>query len=119
MTLAMNWEYLYTFLQSSCLEVPIYFLFYRKQLTLSQTFLVVTLANSVTHPLVFFGFMGSGLSYLTSVMAAESFAVIGETFLLGGATKIQYRTTFIASLTANLFSWQVAPVLTYLFFFGS
>jgi len=112
----MNFDYLYTFTQSNLLEVPIYFLIYRRFLTFRQTLLIVTLANSCTHPFVFFGFMGSGWSYLTSVIIAEMFAVGGETGLHSFASKLSWQRPFFAALVANLFSWQVAPALTYLFF---
>ena len=113
----MNWQYVLTFLQSSCLEIPIYFLFYRRTLKWGEVVILVTLANAVTHPWVFFGFMGSGWSYLVSVLAAESFAVGGETVLHGFAARLDLRRTFLAALAANLFSWQVAPILTYALFF--
>ena len=113
----MNWQYALTFLQSSCLEIPIYFLFYRRQMKLREVVLLVTFANAFTHPWVFFGFMGSGWSYLVSVLVAESFAVGGETLLHGAGARLDFRLTFAAALIANLFSWQVAPILTYAFFF--
>lgn len=113
----MNWQYVLTFLQSSCLEVPIYYFFYRRQMKFREVLILVTLANCFTHPWVFFGFMGSGWSYLISVIAAESFAVGGETILHGAAGRLSFRQTFVAALLANLFSWQVAPILTYAFFF--
>ena len=113
----MIWDYLYAFAQSSTLEVPIYFLFYRGRLTFAQTFLVVTIANAFTHPWVFFGFMGSGWTYLVSVLAAETFAVGGETVLHAWSTQLPWPRTFAAATVANLFSWQVAPLLTYAAFF--
>lgn len=113
----MIWDYLYTFAQSSTLEVPIYFLFYRSRLTLGRTFLIVTLANSFTHPWVFFGFMGSGWTYLVSVLVAESFAVGGETCLHSWSGHLPPWRTFAAAWFANLFSWQIAPLLTYAVFF--
>jgi hypothetical protein len=113
----MNWQYVLTFLQSSSLEIPIYYSFYRRQLKLHEVILLVTLANSFTHPWVFFGFMGSGWSYLVSVIAAESFAVGGETILHGIGGRLDFRRTFCAALLANLFSWQVAPIFTYALFF--
>ena len=70
--------------------------------------------NLVTHPIVFFGFMSSRLPYVWAVPLAEVFAVVSEMFLyyffLRGLT---FRRAFVASLVANLFSWQVAPVMTW------
>ncbi|MGZ3693536.1 MAG: hypothetical protein ACXWQO_05055 [Bdellovibrionota bacterium] len=112
----MSWHYLYVFWQSNLLEVGIYYLFYKKQLSLGRTFAVVTLANSVTHPLVFFGFMASSATFLVAILAAEAFAVAAETCLHSYGTKLSTRRTFPAALAANLFSWQLAPMFTYWLF---
>ena len=113
----MNFEYVYTFMQSNLLEVPVYWLFYRKRLGIGRTLLLVTLANAVTHPLVFFGFMGSRLSFLTSIVLAEIFAVVAETLLDRTFAQIPLGLAFVAALAANLFSWQLAPILSYFIFF--
>lgn len=113
----MNLEYVYTFMQSNLLEVPVYWLFYRRQLGLKGTFVLVTLANAITHPLVFFGFMGSRLSFVTSILLAEVFAVVAETLLDRKFAQIPLGRAFAAALVANLVSWQLAPVLSYFIFF--
>lgn len=110
-------DYFYTTVQSNLLEIPIYYMFYRRTLSLKRTALITTFANAVTHPWVFFGFMGVGLSYFTSVLLAESFAVLAEAPLHSYAGRLMLRRTFWAALAANLFSWQLAPALTYFLFF--
>lgn len=113
----MSWSYVYIFFQSSCLEIVIYYLFYRGHVPFKKVFIVTTAANAITHPIVFFGFMRSPLSYLIAILAAETFAVIGETWLHAYATKLPLQKTLLAAAFANLFSWQLAPVLTYILVF--
>lgn len=110
-------DYIYIFLQSNLIEVFIYYLFYRQQRNLGNVFVLTTLSNSITHPIVFFGFMKSGLSYMASIWMAEAFAVLAETFLHGYFGKLSYRRTGWASLASNLVSWQIAPILTYYIIF--
>ena len=110
-------SYLYVFIQSNLIEIVIYYLFYRKLLGFSKSAMLTTFSNSITHPLVFFGFMAMGKTYLTSILLAESFAIIGETFLHWYFGKIGFARAATAALVANLVSWQLAPMLTYLIFF--
>ncbi len=115
-------SYFYTFWQSNLLEIPVYFLVYRwlagkEMMTFAKVAAVTTLANAFTHPWVFFGFMGVGVSYLVSVPLAECFAVFGEAPLQSYALGPKFKITLLASLLANLFSWQVAPIITYVLFF--
>lgn len=110
----LNLSYLFTFLLSSTLEVPIYGFGYRKQSGFFRVFLLVTLANLFTHPIVFFGFMSSKWPYLWAVLGAETFAVVMEALMnwifLPGTTLPR---TFSYALFANLFSWQVAPMISW------
>ncbi|QLY24053.1 hypothetical protein [Bdellovibrio sp. KM01] len=109
-------SYVYIFLQSSTIEVFVYFLFYRKLKAFGATFVLTTLANTLTHPVVFFVIMASRLSYIEAILLAEGFAFVAETFLHAYFGKLPLKTTWKASLTANLVSWQLAPILTYLLF---
>ncbi len=56
-------------------------------------------------------------NYIENILIAEAFAIIAETFIHSWATKMPIRQAFAASLVANIVSWQVAPLLTYLLFF--
>jgi hypothetical protein len=109
-------SYVYIFLQSSTIEVFVYFLFYRGLKSFGSTFVLTTLANTITHPIVFFLIMASRLSYLEAILLAEGFAFVAETFLHSYFGKIPLKTTWKASLTANLVSWQLAPIITYFLF---
>ncbi|MGE4134038.1 MAG: hypothetical protein AB7F86_20545 [Bdellovibrionales bacterium] len=114
----MTLDYLYTTVQSNLLEIPIYYFIYRRRgLSFARVALITTLANGVSHPWVFFGFMGVGISYFSSVLMAESFAVLSEGAMHGWSARLPLRTTLRASLLANLFSWQVAPAISYALFF--
>jgi hypothetical protein len=74
--------------------------------------------NSVTHPVVFFGIMNLPFTYLENILLAESFAVVAEAACL--FVVLQPRNIrsvlgcIFTSLVANLVSWQIAPMLTYL-----
>lgn len=112
-------SYLYIFLQSNLLEFPFYLWLLpdlRRELGVARTLWAVTLLNSITHPFVFFFLMDLPLSYLETVLWAETFAVAGEALLLVLLLRVRFRRALLASLVANLISWQAAPVLTYLIF---
>lgn len=118
-------SYFYIFLQSSTIEVFVYFMFYRGLLSQRNwsgnksfgfTFVLTTLANTITHPIVFFVIMASRQSYLEAILLAEGFAFLAETFLHAYFGKLPLKTTWKASLTANLVSWQLAPIITYFLF---
>lgn len=110
----MSLAYLYIFLQSNLLEVPVYYLFFRKQKSLFQTLLLVTAINSLTHPVVFFVIMNFKLTYLTNILLAETFAIVAETLFLHKVCGFDGWNSFRAAFYANLVSWQLAPMLTYL-----
>ena len=114
----MSFDYVYIFLQSSLLETLVYWAFYRRRLSLGAIVTLVTASNALTHPVVFFGFLASSLSYLAAILLAEGFAVAAETGLhrWGAAGRLSWARAFAAAVVANLFSWQVAPALTYFFF---
>lgn len=111
--------YLYIFFQSNLLEIPIYWFFYKKFAGGRKTISLVTYTNLMTHPIVFFGFFSSGLSYIQATLCAELFAIVTEALVHWGVLRNEttFRKTFDASLLANLVSWQVAPLITYVLFF--
>ena len=114
-------SYVYIFFQSNFLEVPVYILFYvfifKSSLNIKQTSIVVTLTNLLTHPLVFFVIMRLSLSYIENILIAEAFAIGAETLLHAWIFRISAKKTFVASLFANLVSWQLAPMLTFYIFY--
>ncbi len=110
--------YLYVFLQSNLLEIPIYHLCYRKKLRLADTARLTTLSNLITHPIVFFFLMAMGMTYIKAILIAETFAILTETVLHRHfGVKFSWRKCLVAALIANLVSWQVGPILSYTFFY--
>ena len=110
----MGFYYAQVFLQTNLLELPIYFLFYRRTLSFKKVLLLTFLLNSITNPLVFFGFANLGLTLLIAVLSAECFAISVEAlFPYLCLEKNTARVSILASLTANLVSWQLGPVLSY------
>lgn len=107
-------DYFYLFLRSSTLEVPVFWIFYRKHYSPTATLLLVTLSNVFTHSFIFFGFMTGPFTYLTGTILSEIFAIGVEAVLHGYFGKLPFRTTLKASFTANLFSWQAGPMISYL-----
>lgn len=111
--------YLFFFLQSNLLEWPVYLsrLSDRKSgWDWKRTALFVTVLNSVTHPLVFFGFMNLPLPYLANILLAETFAIAAEAAALNRFAGRSWKDALLTSTCANLLSWQLAPMLTYSFF---
>lgn len=112
----MSFMYLYVFLQSNLLEVPFYHLGLRRRQDWGRSLALVTLVNSLTQPIVFFGIMNLRLSYLENILVAEAFAIIAETVAFRLLIGRRWRASLIAAFVANLISWQLAPILTYLLF---
>lgn len=113
----MIWHYLYTFAQTNFLELPFYYLVLRRRVDFRTCLLVVTFGNLLTHPLVFFGFLGSSRSYFASTLSAEVFAPVVEAIVIALATRASWKQAFGASLLSNFISWQIAPIVTYALFF--
>lgn len=112
----MNLMYLYIFFQSNLLEIPVYWIFFRKSYSVSKVVIFTTLVNSLTHPIVFFILMGLHRSYLNNIILAELFAIIVETLFFSRIIKISFMKSLFASIFANIVSWQIAPILTYIVF---
>lgn len=107
------WTYAYVFAQSCALELPVYCAFGLCR-PWWRGVLFVFMMNSVTHPVVFFGLMNLPLTFLHSILVAETFAVVVETVALHRLLRMSLARAAAAAALANLVSWQVAPVLTYL-----
>lgn len=112
----MSLTYLYIFLQSNLLEVPFYYLCFKKNNSFGKVLTFTTAINSLTHPIVFFVLMNMKNSYLQNILVAEIFAISAESIFFFYFLKLTFKKAFIGSFFANLVSWQVAPLLTYLLF---
>ncbi|OGS09197.1 MAG: hypothetical protein A2270_06455 [Elusimicrobia bacterium RIFOXYA12_FULL_51_18] len=99
------------------MELLVVYCLCRKTFSLKKIALVCTCGNLITHPIVFFGFLSSGLSILNAVLWAELFAPAAEGLIYRRYLKQRplYYFMFV-SLVANIVSWQFGPVFTYLFF---
>ena len=112
----MTFMYLYIFLQSNLLEIPFYYLFFKKDFDFKKILTGTTAINSLTHPIVFFVLMNLKQPYLQNILVAEAFAILMETIFLVYFLKSSLSRAFISASIANLVSWQVAPILTYILF---
>lgn len=112
----MTFMYLYIFLQSNLLEVPFYYLFFKKDFKLKKILTSTTAINSLTHPIVFFILMNLKQPYLQNILVAEAFAISIETIFFLYLLRVSFVRAFIASSVANLVSWQIAPLITYALF---
>lgn len=111
--------YVLLFLQSNLLEWPIYLARFPGRAPgwdWKRTALFVTVLNSVTHPLVFFGFMNLPLPYIANILLAEAFAILAEAWAFRRWMGRPFGDALLTSALANLLSWQLAPMLTYSFF---
>jgi hypothetical protein len=109
-------------MQSNLLEIPIYYFVYFKLFKQKKSFFSVlkatTVCNLLTHPIVFFVIMSIKIPLVFAILLAEFFAITSETILHKGVfSKERIVIHFYASLMANLFSWQFAPILTFLIFY--
>ncbi len=101
-------QYLTVFGCTLALECPFYFLLL-KHFTISKIFLILFLANLVTHPLVYWGFplLFQGKTEAFYLMIAESFAIAAETVTAASLQRKITLKTFIFISLANLFSWTI------------
>jgi hypothetical protein len=111
----MNWHYLYLFAQVYVLELAVLWLWFRHHLTPSRRLTLVLLANAFTHPIVFFGLMHLPGPYLTDIALSEVFAFVAEAMIYQFAG-VPGLKAWCGSLSANLLSWQIGPILTALVF---
>lgn len=113
-------NYFLIFLQSNFLETPVYlpFLFANslRQKDVFMALALVTAMNAITHPIVFFFIMNFKWNYLSNILTAEAFAILVESLMLYKVSKVKYRSCLLASVCANLLSWQISPMLTYAFY---
>ena len=116
-----NWSYVYIFIQSNLLEIPIYFIAYfyfmKQQTSVLEVCKITSICNLITHPIVFFFIMTLKIPYIFSILIAEAFAIVSESFLHNKYFRAKPRQTVTASIMANLVSWQVAPAMTYFIFY--
>lgn len=113
----MNWHYLYVFFQSNGLEVLFLLGFYqwfqsRDRVRPTDIALRVTLANTLTHPIVLFIILRSPLTYLSAILVAEAFAIVAEAILHRYIFGISWKKAVLGSTFANLLSWQMGTMLT-------
>jgi len=109
-------DYFFTYLQSNLIEVTFVAFFLRRTHSVKSVLIFVSLMNSLTHPWVFFGWMGLPSSYLVNILLAEAFAMVAETFIYQHFLKIGWQRAFQISSLANLLSWQLGPALTWFVF---
>ena len=113
----MSWAYLYTFLQTCLIEFPFYFYFLRGRFGFTRSLVAVFALNALTHPIVFFFLMTLKFSLLGNILLAEAFAFGIEIWACFYFLRLNFGRAFVAATTANLASWQLGSVLTYLLFF--
>ena len=111
----MNGGYLFTFVQTCCLEFPFYALFLRGS-WLKKIAAVVAL-NGFTHPCVFFLIMSYKAPLLHSLALGEAFAFSFEAWACYFFLGLKPLHAVAAAVSANLASWQLGPLFTYWLFF--
>jgi hypothetical protein len=121
----INLGYFRILFQSNLLECFVFAAFYWNRnialckLSAKKSFAMTTCANCITHPVVFFGWMASGIPYFWAVLGAEMFAIVGEFFIhsfvlsKNSIENFSRKQVLAASIVANLVSWQLGPMLTF------
>jgi hypothetical protein len=113
---AFSFDYLILFFQSASLEFPIWYLFFKSfkpNRGWKKLFALAISLNAITHPIVFFGLMSLPLTYLQNILLAEAFAVLAEAGLVIYLFKSPVGKSLFVSFLANLISWQLGPMITY------
>lgn len=104
-------QYLLAFLMTNLLEMPIYYLFWKKLNWSWKRQLTLLLGlNLATHPFVVLGVTYWGAvqawRYAGTLAFAEGFALVVEALILTWVSKSVARA-FFAALSANIFSWWI------------
>lgn len=105
--------YFWIFFQSNLLEAPVMIPFLMKRNTFLQSLSILTCLNAITHPVVFFFIMNLKMVFLFNILTAEAFAIAAEAYALHKITRDPYQNCLLISLSANFFSWQISPMITY------
>ncbi|MCB0406398.1 MAG: hypothetical protein KDD51_16570 [Bdellovibrionales bacterium] len=108
--------YFVFFLLTATLEAPVYWYFVKDSLrTVSKFTAVVLVLNLCTHPLAILGFPQffalAGFTKLAALWATELFAPTVEGLVLWQVLDLPPKTSFLAALAANLFSWELGGLL--------
>ena len=109
----MNGAYLATFAQTCLIEWPIYHFYLRSKLSVRRSLCFVFFINALTHPVVFFGFLGLRVPFLHALLVAEVFAYACEAWACCKIAGLRPRDAVYASALANTASWQFGPILTF------
>jgi hypothetical protein len=101
----LSGDYAWVFLKTCLLETPFYFLWFRRS---RKGFLFhLSLANLLTHPLVFFVIPTLFGTYLRGLLVAEAFAAGAEGAYFFALSPGRRTLGFLIAVAANLFSWQM------------
>lgn len=108
--------YVLFFLLTVALEAPIYWYFLRDRITPASRWVAALFCiNLCTHPLAILGFPQffalAGDTKLTALVATEVFAPVVEGLVLWKLLNIPPRVAFVASVAANLFSWEMGGLI--------
>ena len=122
----LNFDYLTVLTEVLAFEIPVFWLAAQSIPELKTHFCndglvrtagLIALVNFCVHPVVFFGFMGSNKTYLSSVILGQIFSIAAKSLLLSWAASLGFRPTLYAVALATLASWQFAPLLNFLLFY--
>lgn len=120
----MNFDYLFVFILSYLLQLLIYWaLQFQLQKNDSESFSFISLAKdlfmiqSLIHPIAFFVILNGPLSILMNLLLAQFFLVFsaGSLMNLVHGRKILSGRYYLISFVAQLTSWQLAPLLSFIF----
>jgi hypothetical protein len=112
----MNYDYLYTLIQSASLELAAYLILMPIFITSSHRLKIVEAIlpmNAITHAIFFFLIMGLPINFLSNILIGEILVIIVEALMLRKLFLLNLSRALILSTLANLVSWQLGPILTY------
>jgi len=119
----VNFDYLFVFFLSYFLQLLIYWaLQFQLQKNESESYSFISLAKdlfmiqSFIHPIAFFVILNGPLSILTNLLLAQIFLVFSAGILMNlvHGRNVLSRRYFLISFVAQLTSWQLAPLLSFI-----
>lgn len=110
-------RYLTLFVSGVVLEFAVFYILMisDSEVTKRELALAVLAINLLTHPLLIFIVPITGLQYLPTIFVAEAVIMLCEGYALTTLFRdMSSRRIYVASVFANLASWQLSPFLLYI-----
>ena len=107
--------YLIYFIAGIAIEYPILRYFLKDKMSEKDLVLLSVSLNAFTHPLIIYVLPLGYLSYITGLFISETAVILVEGVFISEVVDTGTKESMKASLAANVGSWQLAPIIIWLY----